>query len=159
MKRRLSWIVPALVVAILVIAVRRAVLYDHGMPWVHLYVRLDTRADSLLVGALLAILWIRRKTPTRFLGLAALTGLLGLLAQGWRLTPFPRPPANAQLIEHGIYGLVRHPLYTCNLCGFFGWALLWWSLPAMGLLRGQSAPRGAVAERALRRLLRLPASR
>jgi protein-S-isoprenylcysteine O-methyltransferase Ste14 len=67
------------------------------------------------------------------LGLSALTGLLGLLAQGRRLTPFPKPPENAQLIEHGIYGVIRHPLYTCNLCAFFGWALLWSSLPALAL--------------------------
>lgn len=65
--------------------------------------------------------------------LAAVTGIAGLVAQGRRLTPFPRPPKNAQLIQHGIYGLIRHPLYTANLCGFFGWAFLWGSLPALGL--------------------------
>jgi protein-S-isoprenylcysteine O-methyltransferase Ste14 len=63
--------------------------------------------------------------------IAALVGLAGLAAQGRRLTPFPKPREDAQLIQGGIYGWIRHPLYTCNLCGFFGWALLWSSLAAL----------------------------
>jgi protein-S-isoprenylcysteine O-methyltransferase Ste14 len=65
------------------------------------------------------------------LGLSALLGALGLMAQGRRLTPFPKPPEKAQLLEHGVYAWMRHPLYTCNLCAFFGWALLWNSRPAL----------------------------
>jgi protein-S-isoprenylcysteine O-methyltransferase Ste14 len=66
--------------------------------------------------------------------LAAAVGLAGLAAQGRRLTPFPKPRPETRLIQNGIYRLVRHPLYACNLGAFFGWAL--WR---------DSAPAGAVA--------------
>jgi protein-S-isoprenylcysteine O-methyltransferase Ste14 len=61
---------------------------------------------------------------------AALIGAAGLAAQGRRLTPFPKPRPEARLIQHGIYGLVRHPLYACNLGAFFGWAMFRASAPA-----------------------------
>jgi len=51
--------------AITAVAVHRAILWDDGAPWLELFVRTDTRADSLLVGALLASLWVRQRTPTR----------------------------------------------------------------------------------------------
>jgi peptidoglycan/LPS O-acetylase OafA/YrhL len=70
MRQRLYSAVAVLTVAIVAIAIYRAVLYSDGTTWLYLYVRTDTRADSLLVGALLAILWVRRKTPTRYLGVA-----------------------------------------------------------------------------------------
>ena len=65
---------------------------------------------------------------------AAAVGVAGLAAQGRRLTPFPKPRPETRLIQHGIYSLVRHPLYACNLCAFFGWALF-----------RNSAPTGALA--------------
>ena len=71
MRRRLRSVVPLLTVLIAVIAIRRAMMFYAGTPWLYLYIRTDTRADSLLVGALLAILWVRRKTPTRYLSIAA----------------------------------------------------------------------------------------
>ncbi len=70
------------------------------------------------------------------MGLCALTGILGVLAHGRRLTPFPKPPAGTELIQQGIYARIRHPLYTCNLCGFFGWALLWGSRSALAAALG-----------------------
>ena len=62
-----------MVVAIAAIDIHRAVAYDHssGFGLVRLYTRTDYRADSLLVGALLAQLWVRGKTPTRGLRTAA----------------------------------------------------------------------------------------
>ncbi len=64
-------VVAFLVVAIGLVALRRYVLWSEGMNPLFLYVRTDTRADSLLVGALLAVLWVRRRTPTRGLVPAA----------------------------------------------------------------------------------------
>ena len=61
---------------------------------------------------------------------AAGAGAAGLAAQGRRLTPFPMPRADARLIQSGIYRLIRHPLYACNLGAFFGWALFRSSVPA-----------------------------
>jgi len=56
-------------------------------------------------------------------------GLAGLLALGRNLTPFPRPTAAARFVQHGIYGLIRHPLYTSVLCAASGWSLVWHSWP------------------------------
>jgi protein-S-isoprenylcysteine O-methyltransferase Ste14 len=58
-------------------------------------------------------------------------GLAGKLSLGRNLTPFPKPSAGATLIQTGIYGLIRHPLYTAVFCGSLGWALVWRSWPAL----------------------------
>jgi protein-S-isoprenylcysteine O-methyltransferase Ste14 len=39
------------------------------------------------------------------------------------ITPFPRPGAAAQLMEHGAFGLVRHPIYGGGVIAAFGWGL------------------------------------
>jgi protein-S-isoprenylcysteine O-methyltransferase Ste14 len=49
---------------------------------------------------------------------------LGLLALGPSLSPFPKPVDNGQLVTTGIYGIVRHPIYTGLIIGAIGWALL-----------------------------------
>ena len=53
------------------IAIRRAVLWEHGVDWNRLSVGTDTHADTLLVGALLAHLWVRRRVPRRGVAAAA----------------------------------------------------------------------------------------
>jgi len=65
--------------------------------------------------------------------IAALIGFRGAIALGRNLTPFPRPGQGAELVQHGVYGLVRHPLYTSVLLAAFGWALAWASGPALAL--------------------------
>jgi protein-S-isoprenylcysteine O-methyltransferase Ste14 len=40
------------------------------------------------------------------------------------LTPMPRPRDGMMLIEHGAYGLVRHPIYGGLIVGSLGWGLL-----------------------------------
>ncbi|MDQ1508782.1 MAG: hypothetical protein QOG50_626 [Actinomycetota bacterium] len=70
-RRRTTTAVLMLVALIVAVAVHRAVLWDHGVPWPVLYTRLDTRADALLVGCLLAHLWARDKVPKRGLTFAA----------------------------------------------------------------------------------------
>ena len=69
-RRRLAPTVVILVAAIAFIAVRRAVMWNHGVSWLVLYTRLGTRADALLVGCLLAQLWVRGRLPTRGVQLA-----------------------------------------------------------------------------------------
>ena len=66
-----------------------------------------------------------------FLLVAAGCGLAGVLALGRNLTPFPRPPADARMVQGGIYSFIRHPLYTAVFCGSVGWALAWQSWPAL----------------------------
>jgi protein-S-isoprenylcysteine O-methyltransferase Ste14 len=39
------------------------------------------------------------------------------------LTPFPRPLAEARLVETGAYKLVRHPIYGGIILAAFGWGL------------------------------------
>jgi protein-S-isoprenylcysteine O-methyltransferase Ste14 len=62
---------------------------------------------------------------------AAVTGILGLMHLGRNLTPFPKPMEQTRLVQHGIYGWVRHPLYTSLILGAFGWGLLWQSWAAL----------------------------
>jgi protein-S-isoprenylcysteine O-methyltransferase Ste14 len=54
-------------------------------------------------------------------------GLLLLIAamvsMGRNLSPFPRPVARGNLVEHGIYRLVRHPIYGAVLLVALGWSL------------------------------------
>lgn len=65
----------------------------------------------------------------RWVGLAILTvggilGSWGLLTLGRNLTPFPRPIAGGELVTHGPYRFVRHPIYAGLIFGTLGWALL-----------------------------------
>jgi len=66
-----------------------------------------------------------------FLGASALFGIAGLAALGRKLTPFPKPAAEAELIQNGIYSLIRHPLYTAVFCAAAGWSLMRGSWPAL----------------------------
>ncbi len=63
--------------------------------------------------------------------MAAGIGLAGTVSLGRNLTPFPKPSASTRLVRSGIYGLMRHPLYTAVFCGSAGWALVWRSWPAL----------------------------
>ena len=61
---------------------------------------------------------------------AAICSVAGLLALGRNLTPFPKPSAKTELVQHGIYALIRHPLYTSVFCTAVGSSLLFQSWPA-----------------------------
>ena len=63
--------------------------------------------------------------------IAAGCGLAGMVSLGRNLTPFPKPSASTCLVQTGIYGLMRHPLYVAVFCGALGWALVWRSWPAL----------------------------
>ena len=62
---------------------------------------------------------------------AAAVAVAGLKALGRNLTPFPKPADHAELVQHGIYAKIRHPLYTAVILAGFGWALVWLSWPAL----------------------------
>ena len=57
--------------------------------------------------------------------------LAGVLALRRNLTPFPKPGARAQLVRHGIYAVIRHPLYFSVMAGAVGWTLVWQSWPGL----------------------------
>ena len=71
--RRGRLVVPAIGVLIATVMVRRALLWsaNGAVVWMLMYVRTDTRADSLLVGALAAVLWTRGLIPRRGIGACA----------------------------------------------------------------------------------------
>lgn len=60
-------------------------------------------------------------------------GLAGVAVLGRNRTPFPQPRGDSELIQHGIYARVRHPLYTSVLLLSVAWALLWQSWPALAV--------------------------
>jgi len=62
-------------------------------------------------------------------GLAA--AVLGLVGLRENLTAVPRPVDGGRLIESGIYGLVRHPIYTGIIAVAGGFGLVTASLPAL----------------------------
>jgi len=55
--------------------------------------------------------------------IAAGCGLAGAVSLSRNLKPAPKPSASTTRIRTGIYGLIRHPLYTAVFCGSAGWAL------------------------------------
>jgi len=57
--------------------------------------------------------------------------LLGFVALGRYLTPFPRPPENSRLRDTGVYGLMRHPIYSGIVLAATGWSLLSLSWPGL----------------------------
>jgi protein-S-isoprenylcysteine O-methyltransferase Ste14 len=61
-------------------------------------------------------------------GIGMLLALGGLFALGTNLSPLPHPKEGAPLVETGVYGVVRHPIYSGLILGAAGWALLHGSL-------------------------------
>lgn len=68
-----------------------------------------------------------------FLLASAICGIAGLMRLGRNLTPFPKPSSGTQLVQLGIYSLIRHPLYTAVFCAAAGWSLVWQSWPALAV--------------------------
>ena len=66
-----------------------------------------------------------RVAATVLLSAGAAAGVSGALVLGKSLTPFPKPPAQAQLVRRGIYSIMRHPIYAGLIALSFGWAYLW----------------------------------
>ena len=84
-------------------------------------------------------------TATTWIGVALILaggglGLWSLSALGGSLSPYPKPRRAGELVEHGPYRIVRHPIYSSMLVALLGvclvgsgWALLplavllvWW---------------------------------
>jgi protein-S-isoprenylcysteine O-methyltransferase Ste14 len=63
------------------------------------------------------------------IGATLMTGGLSLVSLGIRdlrhaLTPLPYPRDDAELVQTGVYGRVRHPIYGGLVIGSIGWGLL-----------------------------------
>ncbi|HEX2755216.1 MAG TPA: isoprenylcysteine carboxylmethyltransferase family protein [Candidatus Limnocylindrales bacterium] len=79
--------------------------------------------------------------PAAGLALAAVGLLLAIRAirdLGRSLSPFPRPPQGATLVDTGAYRFVRHPIYTGLVLAAAGWSLasgsLWAAASSLALL-------------------------
>ncbi len=72
-------------------------------------------------------------------------------ALGSGLTPFPRPPADGELVDTGPYAVVRHPIYSGGilLAAGISLALSPWALAATGALALTWALKARVEERFL----------
>jgi protein-S-isoprenylcysteine O-methyltransferase Ste14 len=60
-------------------------------------------------------------------------GVLGVMHLGRNRTAFPRPLAEGSLVDTGVYGVVRHPLYASVILVSVGWAGIWSSVPGLAL--------------------------
>jgi protein-S-isoprenylcysteine O-methyltransferase Ste14 len=75
--------------------------------------------------------WLRALGGVLLL-IGGISGTLGIFALGRNLSPFPKPIEGGSLVTNGVYGMVRHPIYTGLILGTLGWGLLMSS--ALGLL-------------------------
>jgi protein-S-isoprenylcysteine O-methyltransferase Ste14 len=57
------------------------------------------------------------------LAMGGILGAGGARKLGNNLTPFPKPKEDGQLVTDGVYGLVRHPIYSGLIFGTLGWSL------------------------------------
>lgn len=85
--------------------------------------------------SLVAELWLPRSIVALPFALAALI----LAAMGFHhireyLTPLPYPVDHNQLVQYGVYGIVRHPLYASLLSAALAWTLYTLSLLHLILL-------------------------
>ncbi|MEX2422782.1 MAG: 2-amino-4-hydroxy-6-hydroxymethyldihydropteridine diphosphokinase [Acidimicrobiia bacterium] len=101
---------------------------------------------GLLTGWLVVVLLTARPEPSVWLVPGALLTLAGLgvgiaavVSFGTAITPSPQPRAGADLVDRGVYGLVRHPMYGAILCATLGVGIAARSVPGIvmsGLLAG-----------------------
>jgi protein-S-isoprenylcysteine O-methyltransferase Ste14 len=56
-------------------------------------------------------------------GAGAASGLAGMAVLGRNRTIFPYPNVGSQLVRHGVYRWIRHPLYTSVMTLSLGWAV------------------------------------
>jgi protein-S-isoprenylcysteine O-methyltransferase Ste14 len=56
----------------------------------------------------------------------------GLRDLGHNLTPLPYPKADGELVQTGVYGIVRHPLYSGLIFAAIAWAIYQVSLSHFG---------------------------
>ena len=56
--------------------------------------------------------------------LGTIIALIAAVNLGKNLTPLPKPKENAELIQNGLYRLVRHPIYFGVIVLSIGWGLI-----------------------------------
>ena len=56
--------------------------------------------------------------------------MTAVIVLGRNRTPYPQPREGSELVQHGVYAQVRHPLYTSVILASLRWSLIWQSWPA-----------------------------
>ena len=79
-----------------------------------------------------------RLTALGLLLAGAAFGISGAWVLGRNRTIFPKPNNGSQLIRHGVYRLVRHPLYTSVTLLSLAWAAWWSSVPTLAVAVAQA---------------------
>lgn len=82
---------------------------------------------------------VSRPAGLGLVGAGVVAAILGLVGLRENLTAMPRPLDGGRLVERGIYGLVRHPIYTGIISAAFGWGLATASALALVVALGLAA--------------------
>ena len=98
--------------------------------------------------------WLARVASLLLLVVGLALAGLGLTGLGRNLSPLPEPKAEAALVETGIYGRVRHPIYSGLMAGCWGWALFHHSPLTLALAAAVVVFFGVKARREERALAR-----
>ena len=109
-------------------------LWARGLVWV--LVQFPLTGLALLAARIGPTIPRAARRPARWIGAGVFVAgsgpfLAGVLRLGTSLTPLPKPGPHARLIETGVYGLARHPVYGGGIIGVLGWALLHGSWPGL----------------------------
>ena len=135
LRRRLWIAVVALLLMLLAVMVWRWALWRSGTPTIKIHVRTDTRADGLILGALLALLWVKGLVPKRGLATAATVAfgfLVGLPISRAVRKPGPREVQAA--VKRCVLGLVAlDAVLAVAFLGAGGLAVLLLLPPALAL--------------------------
>lgn len=103
---------------------------------------------ALLFGFILTPVWNPWASPDLYAALgpvrwavlivtwviALILGSLGSMHLREYITPLPYPVDHSRLVQHGIYAIVRHPLYSSQLFAALGWVLFNLSLSHLAVL-------------------------
>jgi protein-S-isoprenylcysteine O-methyltransferase Ste14 len=108
---------------------------DRGEYWVILQITFFIAFALLPVYPNAAIVMLPTAWQYGVLALAALLGVIavslligGVIALGTNLTPLPHPRDEGTLVTSGVYGLVRHPIYSSVIFAAIAYSLWQWSL-------------------------------
>lgn len=94
-------LIPLILFASLVVMFHRTSLWNNGVSWLFLYVRTDTRVDSLLIGASFAYVYRYSRVPSKILNWAATLCFAGLIYIKYRYGSPPRQPLQPFLFQEG----------------------------------------------------------